>query len=336
MSKKGLVFINIGTPEDLSVDAVKRYLKLFLMDKYVIDLCFPLRWVLVNMIIAPLRAKKSFKAYETVWTEKGPPLEVYTNELVLDSQSDLGDDWCVEYAMSYSKPFITDALDKFKESKIKSIYVLPMYPQYAESTSRSAIEVAKNWSKLNPDFNVKTLKYFFNHRSFVSTSVNKIKQQISKLPKDTHYLFSYHGLPFRHVKKLHRNHCKNSTNCCSIWNDKNRFCYRSQCYHTTEMIAKDLNLYSYSYSFQSRLGRNQWLLPYTVNHVKELVRKKGVKKIAILPYAFTVDCLETEEEIEGEIKESFMKAGGEKFYRVDCLNRDFSKVLTQDFLNHFD
>jgi ferrochelatase len=334
MEKKGLVFINIGTPEDLSVEAVKRYLKLFLMDKYVIDLPFPLRWILVNMIIAPFRAKKSFEAYKEVWTEKGSPLEVYTNELVTDSKSLLGDEWHIEYAMSYSRPFINDILDKFKSENIKEIYVLPMYPQYAESTSRSTIEAAEDWSKKNPGFKVKTLKYFFNHQSFVSASVEKIRSQIQSLPSDTHYLFSYHGLPFRHVKKLHPNHCKNSKECCATWSDANKFCYRAQCHHTTEMLVKDLDLKEYSYSFQSRLGKDQWLLPYTVNHVKALA-ESGVKKLAVLPYAFTIDCLETEEEVEAEVKEAFMEAGGEEFHRVECLNRDFSKVLTKEFLGSF-
>ena len=335
MDKKGLVFVNIGTPEDLSVGAVKRYLKLFLMDKYVIDLPFPLRWILVNTIIAPFRAKKSFKAYKAIWTEKGSPLKVYTKELVVDSQKLLGEEkWHIDYAMSYSRPFIEDVLNKIREKGIKEIYVLPMYPQYAESTSRSTIEALKDWSIKNPGSNIKTLEYFFDHPSFIFASVEKIKKQIENLPKDTHYLFSYHGLPFRHVKKIHPNHCKNSKACCSIWSDENKFCYRTQCHHTTEILAKKLDLKSYSYSFQSRLGKDQWLLPYTFKHAKDLA-EKGVKKLAVLPYAFTIDCLETEEEVEGEVKEAFMKNGGECFYRIKCLNRDFSKVLTQDFMASF-
>ena len=304
------------------------------MDKYVIDIPFPIRWILVNMIIAPFRAKKSYEAYKAIWTEKGSPLEVYTNELVSDSKNTLGDEWHVEYAMSYSKPFTHDVLDKFKQQGIKEIYVLPMYPQYAESTSRSTIEAAQNWAKKNKGFTIKTLNYFFDHQSFVSASVAKIKDQVKSLPDDTHYLFSYHGIPFRHVKKIHPDHCKNSTECCSSFGEANKYCYRSQCHHTTELLAKDLGLTNYSYSFQSRLGKDQWLLPYTVNHVKDLA-EKGITKIAVLPYAFTIDCLETEEEVEEEVKDAFLEAGGKEFHRVECLNRDFSKVLTPSFLDSF-
>jgi len=334
VSKKALVFVNIGTPEELSVEAVKRYLKLFLMDKYVIDLPFPVRWVLVNMIIAPFRAKKSYEAYKAVWSEKGSPLEVYTKELVHESSNKLSDEWHVDYAMSYSKPFITDVLDKYKKMNVEEIYVLPMYPQYAESTSRSTIEASKEWGEKNPSIKVKTLEYFFNDKSFVKASIEKIKKQIHSLSDDTHYLFSYHGLPFRHVKKLHPNHCKNNKDCCKVINDENRHCYRAQCHHTTELIVKELGISDYSYSFQSRLGKDQWLLPYTVKHVEELARS-GKKKIAVLPYAFTIDCLETEEEIEEEVKEAFIEAGGESLHRVECLNRDFSRVLTKDFLDTF-
>ncbi len=334
MAKKGLVFINIGTPEDLSVEAVKKYLKLFLMDKYVIDLPFPIRWVLVNMIIAPFRAKKSYEAYKEIWSDKGSPLEVYTKELVEDATKSLNDSWHVEYAMSYSNPFISDVLDTLNKKGVEEIYILPMYPQYAESTSRSTIEAALEWGEKHSSVKIKTLEYFFDHISFVKSSKDKISQQIQTLDDDTHYLFSYHGLPFRHVKKLHPKHCKNDKSCCSTLDEKNEFCYRAQCHHTTEILAKELGLKDYSYSFQSRLGKDQWLLPYTVNHVAELA-KSNKKKIAVLPYAFTIDCLETEEEIEAEVQEAFKEAGGEHFHRVECLNRDFSKVLDDKFFESF-
>lgn len=333
-SKKALVFVNIGTPENNDVKSVGKYLKKFLMDKYVIDLPFLIRWILVNLIIVPFRAKKSLEAYNEVWTEKGSPLEVYTKELVDESQIKLGNDWLVTYAMSYSKPYIGDTLDRLKKTGVTEIYYLPVYPQYALSTSKSSYEELKKWSDKNPETKVKTMDYFFDDEDFINVSSEKIKYYIKDLEKDTHLLFSFHGLPFRHVKKIHPNHCKNQNSCCKTLTSDNLYCYRAQCYHSAKRIAESLDFTDYSISFQSRLGKDQWLLPYTTEHIKKLAQS-GTKKIAVVPYAFIVDCLETEEEVENEIQEAFKKNGGEKFLRVACLNKEFSKVLTPEFFKKF-
>ncbi len=330
--KKALVYVNIGTPEDLSVKAVKRYLSYFLMDPYVIDIPYLFRLLLVRGIIVPFRAKKSLEAYKEVWTDEGSPLDVYTKQLV--ESTDLGDDWVVEYAMSYSAPFINDVLDKVKKEGAKEIYILPMYPQYALSTTKSTMEAAKKWNLKNSDIVLKTRDFFFDDLDFLKASENKIKKQTQTLSDDYYHLFSFHGLPFRHVKKLHPNHCNNNESCCDVLSEKNQFCYRAQCHHTAKILSKRLGFKKWGYSFQSRLGKDTWLLPYSVKKVEELA-KNGEKKISVIPYAFTIDCLETEEEVENEIKDIFVSHGGESLHRIECLNKDFSDVLTKEFLGQF-
>lgn len=333
MMEKAILFVNIGTPEELQLKSVKSYLKNFLMDKYVIDIPFFIRWFLVNCIIVPFRSKKSLEAYKAIWKKEGSPLEIYTKNLVKKASKELEGRYLVDYAMSYSAPFIKDKLSELKAKGVKEIYYLPMYPQYAESTSRSSIEEAKKWQSSNLGISLKFRDYYFNDPSFVNASVDFLKENL-KVEEDAFYLFSYHGLPERHVKKLYPSYCKNQTSCCENWEQKNEFCYRAQCIQTTLKLSKELGLKNYASSFQSRLGQDKWLKPYTVDKVAELAQS-GVKNLVVIPWAFTIDCLETEEEIEEEIKEAFIGSGGKSFTRALCLNEDFSKVLTDEFLSRF-
>lgn len=335
--KKALLFVNIGTPEELSEEAVKRYLKKFLMDKYVIDIFFLFRWILVNLIIVPFRTKKSLAAYKEIWKNEGSPLEVYTKALVKKAKKKLPDFEEVTYAMSYSKPFIEEALEGLKKKDINEVYYLPLYPQYAESTARSSLEEAKKWHKKNKKVVVKSLSYFYEDADFVKASVQKIESHLADYEKEAlHFLFSFHGLPERHVKKLY-SYCRNDRTCCLSLGEKNRCCYRAQCFKTAEILARKLGFKdeAWSVSFQSRLGRDKWLMPYTSNRAEELAQKELVKNLVVIPWAFTIDCLETEEELDGEIKEAFLEAGGKSFKRIPCLNQDFADVLGGNFLSQF-
>ncbi|MGH1468231.1 MAG: ferrochelatase [Bdellovibrionales bacterium] len=328
MPKKAIVLVNIGTPEELSVKGVRKYLRKFLMDKNVIDIPFLARLLLVRGLIVPFRAPKSLEAYRAIWKEKGSPLNIYTEEIIEELSKKYEDEYLVRYAMSYSHPYIDKTLDELKSEGVKEILYIPMYPQYAQSSSLSALEDAEKWLKKNQDVKVKTTSYYFDHPDFLKASVDKIKDYVSD---DAKMLYSFHGIPEKQVTKIHKE-CSNCNKCCTVWHGTNEFCYRSQCFKTASDLSNKLGLSDWEVSFQSRLGRAQWILPYTVEKVRELA-KNGVKKLVVAPYAFTVDCLETEEEIEFEIREAFVEAGGEGIVRVPCLNRDFYKVVTGQFLS---
>ena len=330
--KKAIVLVNIGTPEELSVKGVRKYLAQFLMDKNVIDIPYFIRLLLVRGIIVPFRAPKSLEAYKEVWQDKGSPLDIYTKEIVESLGADTKGEYRVEYAMSYSHPYIDQTLDKLKNEGVEEIFYLPMYPQYAQSSSLSALESAQAWALKHPNVKMNSISYYFDQRSFLEASAEKIKKQVSG-HEESYFLYSFHGIPEKHVKNIHK-YCKNNGECSQALNSENQFCYRAQCFHTAKVLSEKLGFKKWGVSFQSRLGRAQWILPYTVEKVKELAHE-GVTDLVVIPYAFTVDCLETEEEIENEIREAFKEAGGKRMKRVECLNRDFHKVVTPDFLKAF-
>jgi len=331
-TNKAIVLVNIGTPEQLTVKGVRKFLAQFLMDKNVIDLPYLLRFLLVRGVIVPFRSPKSLKAYEAIWQKEGSPLDIYTQEIVESLGADRQGDYKVAYAMSYSSPQIEETLDKLKSEGVTEFYYLPMYPQYAQSSTLSALESARDWALKNPDVSLKSLTHYFNQPSFLEAAAEKIKSQVLG-QSDSYFLFSFHGIPEKHVTSIHA-HCKNDGACSMTWSEKNKYCYRAQCYNTAKVLSEKLGFKDWGVSFQSRLGRAQWILPYTVKKVEELGRA-GVKDLVVIPYAFTVDCLETEEEIEGEVRDAFRAAGGERMKRVECLNRDFSKVVTPSFLEVF-
>lgn len=327
MPKKAILLVNIGTPEELTVKAVRKFLSKFLMDKNVIDLPFLIRWFLVKLLIVPFRGPKSLEAYEVVWKKKGSPLDVYTKEIVKELSQKYEGEYLVEYAMSYSQPYIDKTLDELKIKNVEEISYVPMYPQYAQSSSLSALESVENWQKKNKEVEVRTTAYYFDHPDFLKASVDKIKDYKDENAK---VLFSFHGVPEKQVKNIYTK-CSNDGKCCASWHELNEYCYRSQCFKTAADISYKLGLSDWEVSFQSRLGRAQWILPYTVVKVKDLAQA-GVKNLVVVPYAFTVDCLETEEEVENEIRDAFKEAGGNDIVRVPCLNKDFSKVVTANFL----
>ncbi|MFY0607530.1 MAG: ferrochelatase [Cyclobacteriaceae bacterium] len=320
---KGILLVNLGTPDSTSVPDVRKYLKEFLMDKRVIDIPAIPRWLLVNLIIGPFRAPKSAAEYRKLFTERGSPLKYYTEDLVQPLQQILGDNYLVKYAMRYQSPSLESELNKMKEVNVSSIHVIPLFPQYASATTGSVIdrvmEITKDW-QIIPE--LKFTSQFLENDRFLDVIAKNGKKWMENHAYD-HYLFSYHGLPERQIKKGSVGEQCQLGSCCDTFHEKNQFCYRAQCFHTTRLVAKKLGLSEdqYTVCFQSRLGKDPWIKPYTEEVLEELA-KSGKKKVLAFSPAFVSDCLETTIEVGEEYKEKFEEAGGEQWDLVESLNND--------------
>lgn len=321
MAKKGVLLVNLGTPDSTAVPDVRKYLREFLLDKRVIDIPAIARWILVNGIIAPFRAPKSAKEYRKLFTKRGSPLKYYTEDLKELLQNALGDEYLVEYAMRYQSPSIESKLNLLKKSNCPSIHVIPLFPQYASATTGSVIdkvmEIVKKW-QIIPD--IKFTSQFLEDELFIETIADEGKKFMDQTQYD-HYIFSYHGLPERQIRKGSvGNQCKLGS-CCNKFHERNQFCYRAQCFQTTRLVADKLGLTKdqYTVCFQSRLGKDPWVKPYTEDVLKDLA-KNGKKKVLAFSPAFVSDCLETTIEVGEEYKEEFMEEGGEQWDLVPSLN----------------
>lgn len=320
--KTGILLVNLGTPDSPNVTDVRKYLREFLMDGRVIDVPYVLRWALVNLIIAPFRAPKSAKIYKKLWTENGSPLKIYglSNEKAL--QEKLGDTYIVKLAMRYQSPSINSKLEEFKLSGINKLIVIPLFPHYASASTGSVFEkVFTELSAWQVMPEVRIVNYFYHYPRLIDGFVENAKKYMQEHNYE-HFLFSYHGLPERQIRKgdCHGDVCKFST-CCNQITQKNQHCYRAQCFETTRLIVKKLGLKegTYSTSFQSRLGRDPWIKPYSDLIIKELA-ESGIKSILTFSPAFVADCLETTIEIGEEYRELFEENGGEKWQLVESLN----------------
>lgn len=324
MKKKGVLLLNLGTPDSPKVPDVRKYLREFLMDEKVIDIPFIPRWLLVNLIIAPFRGPKSAKEYEKVWTPKGSPLLFHTVDLTEKVAKLLGDQYFVRFAMRYQTPSTASVLEEFRKEGIEEIKVIPLYPQYAEATTGSTIdEVNRIVSKWDKKPKLDYVKQFYDNPKLIDVIASKAKVWMEKTEYD-HYLFSFHGLPERQIKKSSvNNYCQLSEKCCSKICTANKYCYRSNCYATTRAIAQKLELSEdqYSICFQSRLGKEEWIKPYAEDTLKRLA-KEGKKKVLAFSPAFVADCLETTVEVGQEYKEEFLEEGGEQWDLVESLNSD--------------
>ncbi|MEQ9217776.1 MAG: ferrochelatase [Cyclobacteriaceae bacterium] len=323
MSKQGILLVNLGTPDSTSVADVRKYLREFLSDKRVIDIPAVPRWMLVNLIIAPFRAPKSAAEYRKLFTERGSPLKFYTEDITKLLQDSLGDEYVVQYAMRYQNPSIAAGLETLRSKKVRKIHVLPLFPQYASATTGSVIdkvmEITKEWQVI-PE--IVFTSQFLEEGLFIDTFVKKGKEWMDQNEYD-HYVFSYHGLPERQIKKASvNNYCQLGT-CCQTFNDNNRFCYRAQCFHTTRMITEKLKIPAEKYTvcFQSRLGNDPWVKPYTEEVLKQLAQE-GKKKVLAFSPAFVSDCLETTIEVGETYHEQFIELGGERWDLVESLNDD--------------
>ena len=338
-NKKGILLVNLGSPKSTDVNDVKNYLDEFLMDEKVIDYRWIFRALLVQGIILKTRPKKSAEAYKTVWTDEGSPLIVISKNLQKELQKLV--DVPVGLGMRYAEPSIKTGIQELVDQGITNITLFPLYPQYAMSTTETVIDKAEEVrKKFFPDININYVEPFYNREIYINSLAESIKE---KLPADFDLLqFSYHGVPERHIYKTDPTKTCNMNNCCSKEdNPSHQFCYRHQCYKVTELVCEKLGIPKEKalVTFQSRLGKDKWMEPYT-DATLEGLGKKGIKKLAIVCPAFVSDCLETLEEISEEGKEIFLHGGGERFDYIPCLNEKESwvkvvKTLCEEKLNDF-
>ena len=319
----GVLLINLGTPDAPTPEAVGRYLREFLMDGFVIDLPAPLRWFLVNVLIVPRRKYQSAEAYQKVQLPEGSPLLVYTRALAEKVGVRLGKEYVVEHAMRYANPSIRSVLLKLKSHDVSRIILLPLYPQYAESSFETAVvETKERAAELGLADRLMCLSPFYDRPEFIDSFARRVAEHRVNNQSD-HFVFSFHGLPERHVTKLHPNNCLQTVGCCEQITESNRNCYRAQCVFTAKAIAEKVGLEKdgYTISFQSRLGRAKWISPNTEDVLKDLAAR-GTRRLAVACPSFVADCLETLEEIAIRGRETFINAGGEELHLVPSLNAE--------------
>ncbi len=321
-TKRGIILMNLGSPDSTEVPDVKKYLTQFLMDKRVIDYPYLLRKLVVSGIIVPFRAAKSAEAYKTIWTKEGSPLITITRQLQQALQQQVAEP--VVVAMRYGNPTMEDAYQQLLKQApdLEEAIAIPLYPHYAMSSYETAVEWAKETHrKKKYGFKLTFIKPFYNDADYVDALSESIRPYLGQ-PYD-HILFSFHGIPKRHILKsdVTGHHCLQTEDCCSVPSPAHACCYRHQCLTTTRLVAEKLQIppNKYSHSFQSRLGREEWLRPYTDFRLVEFPGE-GIKKLLVVCPAFVSDCLETLEEIAERGKESFMEAGGESFTAIPCMN----------------
>ena len=319
--KRGVLLMNLGSPDSTEVKDVKKYLNQFLMDGRVIDKPYLVRALLVQGIIVPFRAPKSAEAYETIWTKEGSPLIVISKQLRDAVQLQL--EMPVEITMRYGNPTPEAAFEKLLEKLpgMDEVVAVPLYPHYAMSSFETAVEFVKEiHRKKKYGFSLNFIDPYFKKPDYIEAMAENMKAYLNQ--EYDHILFSYHGVPARHIMKsdITGKHCLQSPDCCNTPSPAHAYCYRHQCLTTTKLITEKLAVpkEKFSISFQSRLGKG-WLEPFTDVRLKEMP-KEGIKKLLIICPAFVSDCLETLEEIEIRGKESFMEAGGETFTMIPCLN----------------
>ena len=339
MAKKGVLLINVGTPDEPTVKSVRNYLREFLLDPDVIDAPYIIRQLLVRGIILRVRPKKIAPLYRKIWMDEGSPLRVYSDRIT-KSLNEMVEDVEFDFAMRYGNPSIESGLMSLRDKGVDELLLLPMFPHYAQATTESALKHAyKQLKSINWSPKIIEMGHFDTDEEYVIPLTNSIQSQ---LDNDAHLLFSYHGLPVSHVKRVDKskNHCQKVDNCCSIKSEANSLCYGHHCMNTTQTVVGllGLNEDQWSISFQSRIGPVKWLEPSTMDKVEELV-KRGVKKLAIVAPAFLADGLETLEELDIGIREHFLELGGEELIVIKCLNDNqdwvegLSKLITKKFSN---
>lgn len=318
-NKTAVLLINVGTPDEPKVPAVRRYLSEFLNDRRVIDIPLVLQKILVNLIIVPFRAPKSTKLYQRLWTENGSPLKYYSERVQAGLQQMLASEADVFIAMRYGNPSIDKALAVIKHENYARLIIFPMFPQYASSTTGTAVQgVIDKVRKWNTIPEIHAISQFYDHTLFLDAFAERIR---SYEPETyDHVVFTYHGLPNRHLEKNHPNESITTCNCETAMPEFGNFCYKATCYQTTRELAKRLNLPSdkYSISFQSRLSNN-WMTPFTDKNLISRAQK-GNKRVLVAAPSFVADCLETTVEIGWEYKEMYAANGGEKLQMVESLN----------------
>jgi ferrochelatase len=322
MTDHALLLVNLGSPASTSVADVRRYLNQFLMDPYVVDLPWPVRRLLVSLILVK-RPEQSAHAYGSIWWEEGSPLVVLTRRL----QSAMAEHWPhgpVEIAMRYGQPALPEVLERLAAQGVRKVTLAPLYPQFADSTVTTVVELAKQViNERQLPLQMRVLQPFYEHPEYIEALAASARPYLEQ--DYDHLLLSFHGLPERHLKKLFpkgSKHDLRTADCCHGASAEVRaVCYRGQCLATAKAFAQRMGIPDgkWSVSFQSRLGRDKWIEPYTETRLDELA-KAGVKKLLVMCPAFVADCIETLEEIGMRGSEQFVEAGGRELVLVPCLN----------------
>lgn len=335
--KRGILLLNLGTPDEPSTSAVRRYLKQFLLDPRVVDVNPVLRNFLVRGIIAPFRAPKSAAAYRELWTENGSPLKYYGFKVQEQLQHLLGDSFMVRLAMRYQNPSVPDVLNEMRMNAVDRIIIFPMFPQYASASTGSAIEeamrVIASWPTI-PE--VRVISSYHDNDEMLEIYSDNAREM--GLDNYDHFLFSYHGVPQRQLRKSDcGNYCLSKKHCCQSIHELNKMCYSAQCFDTSRRLASKLGIAEndYSVAFQSRLGPDKWTEPFTPDVLKNLLND-GKKNLMVFSPSFTADCLETSIEIGEEYKEEFLEMGGERLDLVPSLNDNprWSKAIASMLSEH--
>jgi ferrochelatase len=316
---KAILLVNLGSPDSPSVPDVRRYLDEFLMDGRVIDSPWPVRRFVVGMILIN-RPKESAHAYEKIWTKEGSPLVVTSKRVQTELQRRF--EIPVELAMRYQNPSIESAVQKLAVQNINALFLIPLFPHYAMSSYESAAERVKEVSaKFAPRMKITMQPPYFDSPDYIEALVASAKNDLNS--GFDHLLFSFHGIPERHLHKSDPTgcHCLTKENCCEVPSPAHATCYRSQCFKTAAAFVKLAGIPAgkFSVSFQSRLGKDPWLKPYTDFELVEFP-KRGIKKLLVICPAFVSDCLETIEEINMRGRETFLRVGGKEFAQISCLN----------------
>jgi len=333
--KKGVLLVNLGSPDSPEPQDVKTYLGEFLMDERVIDVPLWARTLLVKGIILNTRPKASAAAYKKIWWEEGSPLIVISERLKDKIQKQVN--FPIALAMRYGSMTIKKGLQELVDKGIEKVFMIPLYPQFAMATTETILVLAEQIRKVDfPNLKIESLPAFYNNPDYIEVLSKSISSHL-KNKEFEHLLFSYHGVPERHIRKsdITKSHCKIDGKCCATPSKAHEFCYRHQCLEVTRLVAEKLELEegTYSTSFQSRLGFDPWLQPYTDRTIERL-GKEGIKNMAIVTPAFVSDCLETLEEIAMEGAEIFLEMGGNSFTTVPCLNDDDNWVeLLSNWIN---
>ena len=316
---KAILLVNLGSPDSPSVPDVRRYLNEFLMDGRVIDTAWPLRRLIVGLILIN-RPKESAHAYQSIWTPAGSPLITTSRAVQEKLQARLSVP--VELAMRYQNPSIENAIRRLSAKGVDDLFLIPLFPHYAMSSYETAVvRVHEVAAQLAPKMKV-TVQPPYGDMPELITAMTAVAAEYLQQGYD-HLLFSFHGIPERHLRKSDptHSHCLSSPNCCSQPSEAHKFCYRHQCFRTADEFAKAAKLPAgkWSVSFQSRLGRDPWLKPYTDFEFERLA-KAGVKKLLVISPAFVADCLETLEELRIRGRDSFIGAGGKEYAQIPCVN----------------
>ena len=318
MSNKGVLLVNLGSPNSPSVPDVRRYLREFLMDGRVLDVPWLIRFGIVHLAILPTRPKQSAHAYQQIWTPAGSPLIVTSQAVRTELQRRLPIP--LELAMRYQNPSIVRALDSLRNQGVTECLVIPLFPHYAMSSYETAVvRVQELQAKIAPQMALRVQPPYYDNPDYVRALVGSAAEYLKQ--DYDHLLFSFHGIPERHLRKSDPTgaHCLAQPNCCEGENPAHATCYRAQCYKTVAAFVKLAGVKNYSVSFQSRLGRDPWLKPYTDLELPRLAAA-GVKQLLVICPAFVSDCLETIEEIRIRGRAAFIAAGGTDLRQIPCLN----------------